>query len=91
MNKKLLAAKREAAAIERWLAAPVAKAATLRGQKVKQVNTLNNQVIPALAQQIAFAHNRALALQQLSQLAEQIDGKAEIRYVLETVSGDRAP
>ena len=83
LNQQLSAARTEAVTIENWLNSPVLKPVLLRGQQVQRLLTLQRQIIPALEQQMGYAQNRVEVLQRLFQLAEQIHGKAEIRYVVQ--------
>jgi len=83
LNQQLSAARTEAVTIENWLKSPVPKPALLRGQQAQRLLTLQKQIIPALEQQMGYAQNRVQVLQRLVQLAEQIHGKAEIRYVVQ--------
>ncbi len=83
LNQQLSAARTEAVTIENWLKSPVPKPAPLRGQQVQRLLTLQKQIIPALEQQMGYAQNRVEVLQRLFQLAEQIHGTAEIRYVVQ--------
>ena len=63
------------------LASPVVKTVKLRGMKKQQLAVLEKQMIPALQEQGMHLQARAVLLQRLSQLVEQIHGKASITYV----------
>ena len=83
LNQHLSAARTEAVTIDNWLKSPVPKPVPLRGQQVQRLLTLQKQIIPALEQQMGYAQNHVEVLQRLLQLAEQIHGEAEIRYVVQ--------
>jgi hypothetical protein len=91
LKRQWLATKSQAANIEKGLSTPGGRPAPVYNQMVQQLLALNNQTIPSLEQQMSFVQDRADLLQRLSELAEQIDGAAEIHYVLNSGAEDRAP
>ncbi|NLS93028.1 MAG: hypothetical protein GXX96_12810 [Planctomycetaceae bacterium] len=83
LNQQLTAFQAEATAIQNWLASPGPKPIPVRGARMKRLNDLTSQAIPALQKQIANHQSRMDVLQKFSLLARQIHEKASLDLLVQ--------
>lgn len=81
-GQQLAAAQSEVTAIEAWQSTPGTKPRALRNQRKQRLDDLKNRIIPALQEQMMLAQDRVGMLDKLLDFVKQIDGKAEIHYVV---------